>query len=322
MHQNINNLIIEISDTLNQFAQGNLSDNEAKTEYDKLANEYNKIAGRQKSNDAGNPVESLCYFNNTENFSLLSGLYKIENDDIYPLAYYGEDSLNSGVMDEILNNESGISDNNTLKIPANENAGETKILHNIYLYPVLLNKTKKTVFVSVSSSKFFSEEKFLFLAKLLKNIFDVFLNEYKVYENNYFHTTSAEIERFISNNSDEKHSVRIILFVFNIIKQSFNHTGLQSLSGISDQILNTLKTNFKHNAKCFTLSLTDYIILEKIKKNDINKAGQIKIDFSYENNNIPYQTLKLIANPDEPMYNTWNKILIFENYLRTGDILK
>jgi hypothetical protein len=319
MSKDINNLIISVSNSLKEFADGNLSHKDAIDGYRKLLKKYKKIANKQKRNSNINQIEGLCYYNNIKNFSLLSGIYNIENNDIYYLAYYGDSDLNFRTMKEIINNTELIIDNTVLEIPPLNNE---QFIHNIFLYPVFSDKTKKTVFASVSSSKFFSEDKFLFLAKLIKNIFSILMDESVQFQNKYFENISSEVEDYLKNNIDEAHSVQVTLFVFNMLEKIFNHIGTHSLLEVSDGIYNTIKDNYRHNSKCFTLSVRDYIALEKINKNDNFKTNKQKPEFLYKSINIPYHSLKLKINEKESIQSLWDQILTFENYLSTGDIVR
>ncbi len=319
MSKDINNLILSVGNTLKEFADGNLSHEDAIDGYKKLLNKYNKIENKHKKNSNVNQIEGLCYYNNIKNYSLLSGIYNIENNDIYYLSYYGDSSLNSRTMKAILNNVELIIDNTTLEIPP---VNDEQFLHNIFLYPIFSDKSKKTVFASVSSSKFFSEDKFLFLAKLIKNIFSIQFDESIQFHNNYFESVSNEAEEYLKNNIDDIHSVQVTLFVFNMLEKIFNHQGIHSLLEVSDSIFNTIKDNYRHNSKCFTLSIRDYIALEKINKNDNFIVKKPKLEFLYKSINIPYHSVKLKINEKESIQKLWDQILTFENYLATGDILK
>jgi hypothetical protein len=319
MSKDIENLIISVGNSLKEFADGNLSNKEAVSGYKKILARYNKIANKQKKISKVNQIEGLCYYNNIHNYSLLSGIYEIENNDIYYLAYYGDSSLNFRTMKAILNNSALIIENTTLEIPPLDNE---QFLHKIFLYPVISDKSKKTVFATVSSSNFFSEDKFLFLAKLIKNIFSVQFDKSTQFNNNYFYTVSNEIEDYLKNNIDDEHSVQVTIYVFNMLEKIFNHTGIHSLLKISDSIFNTIKDNYRHNSRCYTLSIRDYIALEKISKNENFKVNKQKLEFLYKSINIPYHSLKLKLSAKESIQSLWDQILTFENYLSTGDIVK
>ena len=319
MPKDINNLIISVGDALKEFAGGNISHADAVNDYKKLLKKYNKIAGKQKKNINVNQVEGLCYYHNINNFSLFSGIYTIEKDDIYYVAYYGESSLNSRAMKIILDNSANIVENNVIQIPPGD---DENFRHNIFLYTIISDKSKKTVFASITSSKFFSEDKFLFLAKLIKNIFSILFDGSMQCKNNYFENISEDVAEYLNNNIDEAHSVQVTLFVFNMLEKIFNHGGVHSILEISNSIYNTIKDNYRHNAKCFPLSIRDYIALEKINKNDTLKAHKEKLDFIHQNINIPYHSLKLKIDKKESIQIFWNQILTFENYLSTGDIVR
>jgi hypothetical protein len=319
MSNNIDNLIISVSNALKDFAEGKLTQEKAKDEYKKLYSRYNKLIKKQGKDKTLNKLAGFCYYNNTENFSLLSGIYNLNADKISCIASFGDSGLNPGVTKAISENLDKFSGNQLLQIQPGE---DKTFLHNIYLFPFPMGKTGSVIFVSVSSSSFFSEEKFQFLGKLIKNIFSVMMDRSQEPENNCFITISDEVEKYLNDNIDNEHSVRVTLFVFNMLEKIFNHMGMHSIFEASDEILIVLKDIYGYNSKCHTLSTRDYIVLERIRKDDTAKNNKTRPEFQYKNINIPFNSLKIIVDKKESIYSFWNKILTFENYLSTGDIIK
>jgi len=322
MSKEINNLIVTTGKTLKEFAEGTISHESAAEEYKKLSEKYQKIEEKQKKTGGQNQIQGLCYYNNIENFSLLTGVYSIEKKErktVSSVTYYGDSDLNARTLKAISNNSEHFFENKTLQISPDS---DEEFPYNIYIYPVLDEKLNEIVIACVSSSAFFSEDKFMFLGKLLKNILSIIIFKSDSLEFNYFEDISKEADQYLKNNIDNEHSIKVTLFVFNMLEKIFNHMGITSLLEVSDYIFNTIKDNFKHNAKCFTLSIRDYIILEKINKNDGFKDNKKKLEFRYKNINIPYHTIKLTIDSNESVYNLWDKILTFEDYLATGDIAK
>ncbi|MFH0975937.1 MAG: hypothetical protein V1874_09165 [Spirochaetota bacterium] len=318
MSKDIDNLIVSVSKSLKDFAEGKLSRNDALEEYNNLCSKYNNTANKYKKNESLNQVEGLCYYNNIENYSLLSGIYNLSKNNIYYMAYYGDNNLNSNTMKSIADNTETISDNEIFQIPSSDE----NFPYNIFVFPVFSDESAKTVFASVSSSVFFSEDKFIFLAKLIKYVFSVLLDKTEQFKDNYFNNVSKEVENYLNNNIDDVHSVRVTLFVFNMLEKIFNHTGIHSLLEVSDEVLKILSENYRHNSRCLALSIRDYIVLEKINKKDTFKTSAQKLEFLYKSVNIPYHSIRLKIDTKEYIYSLWDKLLTFENYLATGDILK
>jgi hypothetical protein len=335
MQNNIQNLITETADNLKEFASGNLDFSGAAAAYRKLNSRYKEIiSGKTITGNELNGIEGICYYHNVENFSIFTGIYKMSRNDFYSLAQfsaqnsasngtsydtlYDDESLNDKIINSNLITLDNIIDNEILKMPSNE---EKKILHNIYIYPLITAKQEKIFLLSLSSSSYFSEDKFLFCGRLLKNIFNPIMNDNDIFNKNYFLNITDQVESFIKNNSN--YTLNAFIFVFNSIDRIFGHTGTHSLFEISDEISNTLKKNYKQNAVFFALSLKDYLVLERKKKDDNQgKSKPVKPEFTYRGLNLPYQTLKFNINNDEPVYTLWDKISVFENYLRIGDIMK
>ena len=319
MSVTVNNLILEVTDTLTNYAEGKLAYNDALKNYKQLIVKYKKIEKKLKTKDNTNHIEGLCYYCNTENYSLLSGIYKIEKQEIYSPVSFGDTSLDSVVMNIIIKNADNFQENTIHKLPSTENSG---LSHDIYIFPIDSTGNSKSIFASVSSSAFFSEDKFRFIGRLIRNIFTLFSFEAEVFENDYFCKISNEINEYIKINLDENYFIRVTLFVFTMLNKVFDHMGDNAFLEINDYICRTLKSNFKHYSKCYSLSIRDYIIIEKISRTDSQKDKKVKPEFSYNNVNMTYQSLKFDIENQEPGFSLWDKILTFENYLMTGDIIR
>ncbi len=317
MFNAVNTLIIEISDSLKNFTDMTISYDEASLEYDRLAEKYEKAIYGIKRIYAKD-IDGFCYYCNTENFSLLTGVYKI-NDGITSLAYYGEENLNTRIMNAIQKNKDKLKENILFEISIQENK---ELLQNVFIYLFMSGSGDLTLLASVSSSLFFSKDKFLFSGKLVKNLLNFHSDESRLIEKNYFSEISEEMNKYFKNNINGQFMVRITLFVFSIIEKVFNHSGINAIFDASDYILQSLKNNHKNDSRCFALSVRDYIVFEKINRKDADKANRQKQEFAYNNINMPYQTLKLDIVGNESVNNVWDKIMLFENYLSTGDIIK
>ncbi len=312
----INSLILSIQSAMNDYTEGNISFEEAKEEYKNLLGIYNKLEADNKKEEGPNIISGLCYYNNIENFSLLSGIYHLSSKKTTQIAYYGSESLNSKTMNTILDNINNIKGNRMIMIQPDG----SHMLHPIYVYPLFTEKNDKIVFATVSSSTYFSKEKFSAEGKLFKELFSITRPESHYLEVNYFDKISNKIDKYLQVNVDDEYYIQATLFVFNIIEKIFNHLGIHSLIDISNLIMDNLKSNFKENSECFALSVRDYLVLQKLRKDCKSDEKKTNIEFRYNDINIPYKTLNLDLETGDSIHNFWNKILLFEYYLEADDI--
>lgn len=317
MTNDSSNLILAIRDTIKDFTNGSLPFHDAKNEYQRLLEIYNKLERDKKRSEGASLINGLCYYHNIENFSLLSGVYYITSDDITSIKYYGDSKLDSKVIKALRSNIANIN-GNLLMVHSDENI----LLHNIYIYPMIIDKKGKTIFVAVSSSTYFSKEKFYFGGEFLKNLLSMRVEESKILALNYFEELSKEIDKYLKENIDDEYYIKAFLLVFNMVERIFNHMGIDSLIEASNKIIYILNNNFKENSRCFSLSIRDYIVLSKLKRNDDGDNIQNKLQFIYRDINMPYNSLEIKIETRDSIYNFWDKIFIFENYIVTGDIMK
>jgi len=315
--RDIHNLIMSIQKSMTEFAEGSLQLKNAEDEYKKLSDIYKKIETDSVKHEGQNILKGLCYYNNIENFSILSGVYFLDSRDITPFTYHGDNNLNSKTMYKILKNKKEIKNNQVIMIQPDES-----LLHPVYIYPVSIDKNELIVLATVSSSGYFSKEKFYFSGKLLSVMFSVRRDDFHFIKLNYFDEVSKEIEKIIKENIDDDHYIEATLFIFKSVEMIFSHLGIKTLIDVSDSITDILKNSYQENSRCFSLSIRDYIVIFKKRKGEKTKQKKKRIDFICKDINLPYKTLEIEIDTVDSIHNFWEKILLFENYLETGDIIR
>ncbi|MCU0820950.1 MAG: hypothetical protein MUC95_00560 [Spirochaetes bacterium] len=315
--KDINNLILSIQKSMTEFAEGSLQLKDAEVVFKKLSETYKTLEAESIKHEGPSILKGLCYYNSIENFSILSGVYFLDPRDINPFTYHGDNSLNTKAMNKILTNKKEIKNNQVIMIQPDE-----MLLHPVYVYPVLLDKNEMVVLATVSSSPYFSKEKFYFTGKLLSVLFSIRRDDFHFIKLNYFDEISKEIEKIIKENIDDDHYIEATLFVFKSVEMIFSHLGLKTLVDVSDSIVNILKTSYQENSRCFSLSIRDYIVILKKRKGEKAKSKKKRLNFIYKDINIPFKTMEIEIDKVDSIHNFWEKILLFENYLETGDIIK
>jgi len=315
--RDIHNLIMSIQKSMTEFAEGSLQLKDAEEEYKKLSELYKQIEADSVKHEGSNILKGLCYYNNIENFSILSGVYFLDSKDITPFTYHGDNNLNSKTMNKILKNKKDIKNNQVIMIQSDES-----LLHSVYIYPVLIDKNELIVLATVSSSSYFSKEKFYFTGRLLSVLFSIRRDDFHFIKLNYFDDVSKEIEKILMENIDDDHYIEATLFVFNTVEMIFSHLGMKTLIDVSDIITDLLKSSYQENSRCFSLSIRDYIVILKKRKGEKTKSKKKRLNFIYKEINIPYKTLEIEIDTVDSVHNFWEKILLFENYLESGDITR
>ncbi len=315
--RDIHNLIMSIQKSMTEFAEGGLQLKDAEEEYKRLSDIYKQIEAETVRHDGPNILKGLCYYNNIENFSILSGVYFIDSRDITPFTYHGDNNLNSKAMNKILSNRNDIKNNQVIMIQADET-----LLHSVYIYPVLIDKNELIILATVSSSSYFSKEKFYFTGKLLSVLFSVRRDDFHFIKLNYFDEISKEIEKIIKENIDADHYIEATLFVFNTVEMIFNHLGMKTIIDVTDTITNVLKNAYQENSRCFSLSARDYIVILKKRRSEKTVTKKKRLNFIYKDINIPFKTLEIEINTIDSVHNFWEKVLLFENYIETGDVAR
>ena len=307
MNEDINKLILSIRNTMKDYTEGNISFQNAKKIYQTLSDTCLQLEEKYKRDEGSNIFKGLSYYHNIENYSLLSGVYFIDSNDIMPLFFYGENGLSSKTMKAIIENNDSIKNYGFMTLPVDKH----RLQHNVYVYPLFIEKNSRIMFVSVSSSTFFSSEKFTYTGELIKDLFFIVKDESHRYEIDFFDQTVRQINTYINENIDDEYYIQGTLFVFNLIEKMFNHMGIFNLFEIQNEIMNILKSKSKSNSQCFSLSTRDYIIFDKIPRYSKGNDKKKKIDFFYKGINIPYKVLYYKLYSKDSIYNFWDSIFNF-----------
>jgi len=319
MREEIKDLVGSLKTSLQDFAGGHLPFDEAKIQYKKLLSKYNTIQNGIGSDREDHLLRGICYHHNIENFSLFSGLYRLTPHQVNSRFYYGEsyfDKRISGsrktILDSVLSSPTSI-------IPAGRING---LPHDLHLQTVMDSGNGVMVFIAVSSSPYFSERKFTQAGNALGDIIGKILPDAQPFQFNYYSHIKHELEQQISRDLDGDYTIDVHFFVCNMIEKIFLHMGLKTLLEISGDIDGKLREKFGPDSKAFTLSLGEYIVLVKTKKETSRDVDKKRVELIYKTITIPYQTLKLQVNSLEELYEFWQSIFSFAHYIHFGDIQK
>ncbi len=289
MKKDINNLIFSIRNVIKDYSEGSLSPQEAKTAYEKLHHRYHQLRQREKSELGTGFIKGVCYNHNIENFSIFSGLYMFSENEFDLMFYYGDDKINLKIIDTLNNNQKRIDKSELSSILPEENSSLSQAL---YLYPILNNSNSHIFFIALSSSEYFSLEKFIFIGTFFCEIFNSSLLKQNPININYYEDTIHKIVDFLSENINETYSVAVHLFSLKLVKNIFLHMGMFSLLEISDSVIDKLQKNFPDNSHVFALSLNEYIVLTPLMRKSKLDPLKGKLEFDYKGISIQHKILQ------------------------------
>jgi hypothetical protein len=319
MDDQIKDLVSTLKASLEDFTGGSLTVEEARDRYRGLLDRYTGILGGVLTGDNASVLKGICYHHNCENYSLFSGLYTADAEQITPVAFFGDLNIHS----RILGMRHHISSVSAAGSVASLKPGTVKGLpHQVYIYTVQDSGLSLTIFITVSSSPFFSENKFAQAALFIKEIVESIREGTRPLLVDYHTGVKHEIENFIFRSLDDGRAPECHFFVFNMLERIFIHMGLNALSEISDIILNTLHDRCGSGSTAFALSLSEYIVLIRPASGQPAATGKKRIEVVYRGISIPYQTLHLQVESREHLQEFWQGIFSFAHYVRAGDVQK
>ncbi len=315
-NNNIKSLLISIRETIKKGIDGEFSVIEIRNEYIKLYTIYDNIIKLQNINPVGSFLKGIFYNHNIKNFSKITALYISKNDTADQICYFGDVQLGN-IINKFINEKKSAGVLPFLKpekIIIDDNNNLTYLL---YLQTIECADDVQLISATITSSHFFNEEQFLFLNKVICLIYKKMLHISSGGFIDFFDIISKKIIEYI--NTEGTTSVQ--LFVFQSLKEIFQDSAISVYNDISRNIHNTLKKYFSRNSKIFVLSLTQYIVLsqEEVSHENVKKKNS-KINFTYNELLIPYETILIETKDFQSIYKFWDEVFIINNYISAGDI--
>jgi len=304
MTNEIKNLIFSITKLLQNYSNGTLLFDEAKNEYQKLLDTYQKINKYEKSDKPSSLLNGFCYYHNINNFSIFSGIFRIHSNNITSIVSYGDNKLKQKISNSIQNNLNLIKTDKISKISSDVNS---ELTHTIYIFPIEFYKNNITIFISLSSSSFFSYDKFSYQGKIMKELFYFLSKDFHPPNLNFFDKTVNETKKYLLQNIDDEYYIKVNLYVFKKMSKIFSNMGIDSLIEACNKIIETLKINFRDSI-FFTISPEEYLVLIRLKRNEGKDDKAKKIDFIYKDITIPYTTAMFNFEDKESIYILLEKI--------------
>ncbi|GEM_PF-729841 len=304
----IQELLLAISQSLKDFTGGMISSSDARQRYTATRATCAAIEKRLKTAHSNRLLEGFCYRHNIDNFTLASGMYRYTVQGLQPFFYYGDTALTAAVS-EILSNAAPTMTEKTIAILKPES--HRVLPHTVVAYPVATAFDEMLIFTAVTSSRFFSEKRFLVTAERLSRLCIELVAKLHPVHIDYFSAIRHTIDNDITYRLNHGARLEAAYYVFPMLAKIFNHMGFDSLLEISSEITATLRAACRQNAGIHCVSLREYVTLETHAEGGANHRAKKRLDFVYKGITIPYQKKIIALEPADGPQPLWDIVYRF-----------
>jgi len=284
INKDIQELAVLTKNLLKKFSDGKVSYDMAMSELLTLEKRYNQLNIEKNHLQIKDIVSSVLNINNCENFSMYTGCFTFANKQLLSSQYSGDSKTHESIIALVKNLH--ILQKKT-KLEIIEPMGDLK--QRIFIYTNADNETTSAI-IALSSSSFFSKKYFKHFARNINKMILLSSNEYNAL------TKFDYIENFTNKSIENGYKLRCEIFYFFNIFNIFNHYGSETILAVSEQILNTIESNFNGNSEVITISLNEYVVFEKVDKHTVENIGSSNFSFSYKDIIIPHKSKVLYLN--------------------------
>lgn len=312
----LSKVIISIGNTIKEFSSGAIDLDEARERYKKYSRSIenalpveSKTGGEELQHSSAN----LCFMHNIENFSLVSSVFLLSISRIDIVYTCGNRSLQEKLTSYVENNRTEISFASTKEFELLEMRENTIDGHRLYITPIDINSRFIILFVSASSSTYFSETLFLQFAGYMNKFLSLLSdnNQPVLFDFNY------QLSHYIREKLLERvqrEEITVHLFLFSTLHKTFDHMGVHSIIEISMTIKKSIEDHFV--SPCQPISLNEYLVILPVSETELIKSRHM-IDFVYNNINIPYKQHTVTLSTEEDVYTFWNRIYSDQSLLHS-----
>ncbi len=305
MNTQVKELVNSIKKVLQDYTKNQITTENLKVRLKEFISNYKMLETGLSRKSGTEILRGVCYYHNIENFTLLTGIYKVSKDEILPLAYYGDAGCHKIVSNLNPIILVSLPAGKAMTIPEGEIPG---FAHTIHIKSMISGKDYSYFLAAVASSRFFSHQKFSHCADVFSNLLYEIVIESQTYTLDYSGTVRNEVESLASALLAKKNIVYARYFTFSLVGRIFNHLGPNSLLEIPDIIVDTFRKNIPGNPVIFPCSLWEYIILSLEKPEKLHSKSQKKIEFLYQGITLPYHTLYQIIDSRADLVAFWDHI--------------
>ncbi len=313
MDEAIKSLVVAVKQTLKDFTAGRLPSEECRRRYKQISDECDSLhnVGALR----GDLLSSICFLHSTENFSLFTGLYRLDIHGLTALRYSGDDGFNLSLlrMKDILSLRLAAS--TSVSLPPGDGH---ELPHTVYICGVPGESSLPLLFVAVSSSHFFSKQEFLDTAGLIGVLRSAAEIETLPQYFSFFGDRRTTIDEWIRRQLARGGPVSAHYFLFNMIERIFSHMGLPEMLKVSSSIKKSLAEQCgPPDTPVFELSMREYLMFIP------DSAGKFcekkKASFTYQGISIPSQSCVFVLHSEDDIVRFWDEIIDFETRISSGE---
>lgn len=313
MNEAIKSLVVTVKETLKDFTAGRLSSEECRMRYRQISDECDSL--QNIGTRRGDLLSSICFQHSTENFSLFTGLYRLDIQGLTALKYSGDDGFNLSLlrMKDTLSSKLAVS--SLVSLPPGDGH---ELPHTVYICVVPGESSLPLLFIAVSSSQFFSNQEFLNTAALIGVVRSAAELETRPQYFSFFGDMRTTIDEWIRCALARSGPVSGHYFLFNLIERIFSHMGLPEMLKVSSSIKKALTEQCgPPDSPVFDLSMREYLMF--ISNVEGKFCEKKKASVSYQGISIPSQSTVFVIHSEDDISGFWDEIIDFERRISSGE---
>jgi len=288
----IQQLALDIRNTLSHISEGKLNGHAALEKTLLLEKRFGRLRDSLKPDNGQNSLEGLCYNHNTENCSLLTGIFEINSEKSHCIAQFGGKELSDRIM-PILTQYANICQEKSYS--AIDPETEPLLKNTLHIYPFRKSGKSMIAVVSLSSSQLFDKGMFIHFGNFLDMLFPTG-KDHPCGVIDTFHS----IRSFIKRNHDA-FDLHAQIYLFHDLDTIFSHAGTHTLFDVSASIEKQMSEIWGDQIPRFTISLKEYVIIVPEDKGH-GKNDLLKSDFYYKGIPLPHISKSVTLDSEVAFY--------------------
>ena len=307
MTDNRNNIktLEAMHDIIRDFHEGVMNRRQAEQEYLKMLALVRDMTVKSGHTAEAGSLRSLLAFHNVNNFSKATVLYQMTAHGPEAVEACGDPAIIS-LMPGFLTQTSGQEAEKSRRAISQTES----ITYNLAARALAAGKNEM-ILASVSSSPYYSDAKFDFLAEILKGLYAALSAEEDPLCIDLQHETSAKIIKYFKEHRRAGLTDGIVYF-FPRINSTFGHLGIRKVKNVSWFILETLRHRYPSADLIVSLNFKTYVCVLDVSESNPSGKG-LKIDFVYDGITLPYKTKKIPIEENLLVYQFLDLVYSFEN---------
>ncbi len=300
MKQEISELVKKINATIRDFSEGSITLEEARSRYAALEKTCHALETGLARDNASGFLEGICYHHNANNFTVTSGIFCLDRSGARTLCYHGTEKLSLKIAGFL---QGRFGERTAIDIEHVPPSGENGLMHTAHLKRLYQGAGEAIIFAALSSSARFSDDLFIWTGDIITQI--IFGGSIFPYRINYYDAVARDIFDYVRLNSDSNHQMIAHLFTFPGLESTFIHMGVRTLFDGSRDICRQIAAFFEHASPCFRLSLKEYVIITKAKRNESIPRQWKKTSIFFKGVAVPHRHIEFVLGDEQSLRRFW-----------------